>query len=304
MRCAVFVDAGYLFAGGADVLTGSHQPRANMTLKIEEIVKQLRSAAKETADNAQLLRIMWYDGMVGRTRSPQQEELARTNDVKLRLGTVTNSGQQKGVDSLIVTDLIDLARNQAISDAVLVSGDADIRVGVELAQKFGVRVHLIEISSYGQYNVSVALQEEADTVKAWTKQEIQNFLSINSTSTPAGPFSSELPTTSKIIESPDEAFRLTVKEILDSTSDEDLGTLSEELASNPQSIPQLYDGRLLGGSRNKLNRNLEQPEKAKVRTMFRQCVKERSALPHDKINRTTYTPVPTPGTETNQERQI
>ena len=179
MRCAVFVDAGYLFAGGTEVLTGSRQTRTDTILDIKEVIEQLKRTAYEATDKAQLLRILWYDGMVGGRRSWQQDELARTNDIKLRLGTVTSSGQQKGVDSLIVTDLIDLARNQAISDAVVVSGDADIRVGVELAQKFGVRVHLVGITTTGQYNQSIALREEADTVKQWTKEDIQKFLTVN-----------------------------------------------------------------------------------------------------------------------------
>jgi uncharacterized LabA/DUF88 family protein len=54
-------------------------------------------------------------------------------DVKIRLGYINGAGQQKGVDSLIVTDLIELARNQAISDAYLVSGDGDLRVAVQIA---------------------------------------------------------------------------------------------------------------------------------------------------------------------------
>jgi uncharacterized LabA/DUF88 family protein len=34
---------------------------------------------------------------------------------------------------LIGTDLIELARNHAISDAVLLSGDEDLRIGVQIA---------------------------------------------------------------------------------------------------------------------------------------------------------------------------
>ena len=166
-------------------------------------------------DNAQLLRILWYDGMVGGRRSKQQDALARTNDVKLRLGTVTSSGQQKGVDSLIVTDLIDLARNQAISDAVVVSGDADIRVGIELAQKFGARIHLVGITPTGQFNQSIALREEADTVKEWTKEDIQEFLFVKSTVTAAGQVSADEPGAIKAVEDAPDAFRLTVDEILD-----------------------------------------------------------------------------------------
>jgi uncharacterized LabA/DUF88 family protein len=39
--------------------------------------------------------------------------------------------------------LIELARNQAICDATVVTGDSDVRVAVQIAQSFGVRVHLI-----------------------------------------------------------------------------------------------------------------------------------------------------------------
>ena len=46
-------------------------------------------------------------------------------------------GRQKGVDSLIVTDLIELARNHAISDAVLLAGDEELRIGVQIAQSLG-----------------------------------------------------------------------------------------------------------------------------------------------------------------------
>ena len=70
--------------------------------------------------------------------------------MKLRLGQLNSEGQQKGVDSLIVTDLIELARNKAISDAVVLTGDEDIRVGVQIAQSLGVRVHLLGIGGAQQ----------------------------------------------------------------------------------------------------------------------------------------------------------
>ncbi len=52
----------------------------------------------------------------------EQQSIADADDVKLRLGIISPSGQQKGVDSLIVTDLVELARNHAISDADVLSG--------------------------------------------------------------------------------------------------------------------------------------------------------------------------------------
>jgi NYN domain len=97
--------------------------------------------------------------------------------VKLRLGFVTGRGQQKGVDSLIVTDLIDLARNRAITDAVMLSGDEDIRIGVQIAQSFGVRVHLVGIAP-SRGSQSVQLLRESDTTTEWDAATVSKFLSI------------------------------------------------------------------------------------------------------------------------------
>jgi uncharacterized LabA/DUF88 family protein len=64
----------------------------------------------------------------------EQLSLAEADNVKPRLGQINDFGQQKGVDSLIVTDLVELSRNGSIGDALLLSGDEDVRIGVEIAQ--------------------------------------------------------------------------------------------------------------------------------------------------------------------------
>jgi hypothetical protein len=85
----------------------------------------LKTLALEKATGCRLLRIYWYDGSASGRLSLDQSALASADDVKLRLGQINSVGQQKGVDSLIVTDLIELARNGAMSDALLLSGDED-----------------------------------------------------------------------------------------------------------------------------------------------------------------------------------
>ena len=82
---------------------------------------------------------------------------------------------KKSIDSLIATDMIALARNEAISDAVLVSGDEDLRVGVQQEQEFGVRVHLVGIKpSRGRQ--SLFLLQEADTTHKWDRDEVSAFM--------------------------------------------------------------------------------------------------------------------------------
>ncbi|MDP1731532.1 MAG: NYN domain-containing protein, partial [Devosia sp.] len=139
-RVAVFVDAGYLFAQGSTALTGSKKARTALVINAPKAIEALKQVAASRAPVCSLLRIYWYDGAIGGPRpTTDQALLANLDDVKLRLGFVNSHGEQKGVDSLIVTDLIELARLKSVSDAVLLSGDEDVRVGVQIAQNYGVR---------------------------------------------------------------------------------------------------------------------------------------------------------------------
>jgi hypothetical protein len=105
----------------------------------------------------------------------EQTTLADMPDVKVRLGSINSAGQQTGVDSLLVTDLIDLARNQAIADTYIVTGDGDMRIAVQIAQSFGVRVHLINLEPAG-VSLNPQLRQEADTLHEISKVDVGKFL--------------------------------------------------------------------------------------------------------------------------------
>jgi uncharacterized LabA/DUF88 family protein len=175
-RVAVFVDAGYFFAQGSALLSGKKAPRAELTPDLDKILAAFEEFACGIS-KLPLLRIYWYDG-TSTGPTPLHVALAFKPNVKVRLGFVNTAGQQKGVDSLIVTDMITLARNRVMSEAVLLSGDEDIRVGVQQAQEFGVRVHLLGISPC-RGSQSLFLMQEADTTHEWGKKEISTFLTHN-----------------------------------------------------------------------------------------------------------------------------
>jgi len=99
-------------------------------------------------------------------------DLAR---VKLRLGHLNSAGEQKGVDPLIITDMMMLARNRACDDFVLLSGDADLIIGVLQAQEHGVAVHLLGITP-SRGNQSPLLRREADTCQEWSSEAVGKFL--------------------------------------------------------------------------------------------------------------------------------
>lgn len=264
MRVATFVDAGYLYAGGLTALAGSNQPREYGELDLAKTIAKLRETAMERTGGTSLLRIYWYDGMRRGQPSPEQELLAYMDDVKLRLGVV-REGRQKGVDSLIVTDLIELARNHAISDAVLLAGDEDLGIGVQIAQGFGVRIHLLGIEP-SRGNQSLLLLQEADTIAEWSKTEIAAILefkpvNVQWTNAVADPSPLVSNVTTPLL---DEA----VSEFLLSLSNDQLAEITA-LQPN-EGIPRHYDSRLLGRSRGKLGKDLTEAEKRYVRNKLKE----------------------------------
>ena len=172
-RIAVFVDAGYFFAEGSIEVCGRKIPREETSLDHQALIRKLKDFA-EGLSELPLLRIYWYDGAFA-SPTPQQRTLADQADMKVRLGSVNSKGQQKGVDSLIVTDVITLARNRAMADCVLLAGDEDFRVAVQQAQEYGVRVHLLGIRP-ARENQSPSLLREADSSHEWSCQDLRGIL--------------------------------------------------------------------------------------------------------------------------------
>lgn len=174
-RIAVFVDAGYFYASASELLFGTPLRRGELRLANAEFAQYLAQVA-ETIGGCPLLRIYWYDGT---NSGPTAAHLAMAylDNVKLRLGFVNQSGEQKGVDGLIFSDLTNLSRNRAISDALLLAGDEDLRVGVQQAQEHGIRVHLLGVEPKDPSgNQSAALQREADTRRQLDAAALGQFL--------------------------------------------------------------------------------------------------------------------------------
>lgn len=255
-RSAVFVDAGYLYAQGSTLLTGTRQSREFISLNIPKVVGALKGTAKATCD-LPLLRIYWYDAMrVGRP-TPEQSALADANDIKIRLGQINSAGEQKGVDALIITDLAELARNHAITDAVLLSGDEDIRVGVVLAQQFGVRVHLIGIHP-ARSNQSRSLMQEVDTTTEWDDSVVRTFLAYLPPTSAAATISATSNT----------GLDALIEPMIAAMAPADLFALKALLASNSQ-VPSEQDRALLRiGRIHYGQQTLTSPERSTLRNTF------------------------------------
>ena len=183
MKIAVFVDAGYLYASACIARYNTNQPRLRVNLNVDAVVAQLKfEVAAVDGGGGRLVRIYWYDGAPLSGKTADQTYTGSLADVKLRLGTVNYYGQQKGVDALIAHDLSELARNRAIDAAIIVSGDEDILVGVQTAQSFGVRVHILGISP--ARSQSEKLMHEADMCHEWPAGLVAPWVSLKAVPVP------------------------------------------------------------------------------------------------------------------------
>ncbi len=147
-KFAIFIDAGYLCSQMVQILS-QRQSRSRSDLNLTDskgFMAFLVEKAKAAFPNAQLLRIYWYDA-IRNDPTPEHRRLNEIPGVKLRLGHINNRGQQKGVDTKIVIDLIELSANKAIQNALIISGDNDIADAIERSQRYGIRVAILGLDA-------------------------------------------------------------------------------------------------------------------------------------------------------------
>ncbi|WP_449291492.1 NYN domain-containing protein [Nonomuraea marmarensis] len=158
-RCALFVDAGYLLADGAMAVHGTRHREA-VSWDYPGLLQLMTSLSRERT-GLPLLRCYWYEATVEGRRTPEHDALADIPGLKLRLSRI-RPGRREGVDAQVHRDLMTLARNNAICDAVVVSGDEDLAQVVCDAQDLGIRVSVIHIAADGGWAVSRSLRQECD----------------------------------------------------------------------------------------------------------------------------------------------
>jgi uncharacterized LabA/DUF88 family protein len=268
-RVAVLVDAGYFFAAGSALIGGAgKQQRHTFTLDATLAADALKSFARAVTGGLALLRIYWYDGASRRTGpSDEQVRLAHTDDIKVRLGSLNAAGEQKGVDSLIVTDMVELARNRAIADMVLLSGDEDVRIGVQLAQSFGVRVHLLGVEPCAGTQ-STHLRQEADTCSEWDASVVGKIISLRPGSV-ADVASNSASDTEKL--------NRVVDRLLGGLAPPDVSAASTYMLVESKKLPRELDGKLLALCRSALGRDLDEASRRYVRSRVRQRVQKLAA---------------------------
>ena len=131
-RVAVLVDAGYFFAAGSALVSGSgNQRRDSLIFDEKSAVKELEALAQRVSQNSPLLRIYWYDGASRKTGpTAEHSRLAHCNNIKVRLGFLNSAGRAVA-SGLFGHPLRDPARrkvhHQSFSHTLFMHDDSPLR---------------------------------------------------------------------------------------------------------------------------------------------------------------------------------
>ena len=174
-RCALFVDASYMLADGAMAVHGTRR-RDSVSWDYAGLLKLLSGLCSDST-GLPLLRCYWYEATVEGRRTSEHDALADLAHLKLRLGRL-RPGRREGVESEMHRDLIALAKNGAITEAVVVSGDEDLTEVISEVQELGVRVLIGCITVDGSWTISRPLRQECDEVLEISGAHLRPFVDL------------------------------------------------------------------------------------------------------------------------------
>ena len=181
-RCALFVDAGYVLADGAMAVHGTRRSES-VSWDHEGLLQLLSSLARERS-GLPVLRCYWYEATVDGRRTAEQDALADVPGIKLRLAKI-RPGRREGVETEIHRDLTTLARNSAISDALVVSAEEDLAQVIADVQDLGMRVTLVHIAVDGNWTISRALRQESDDIIEVSGDHLRPYVELIAGAEPA-----------------------------------------------------------------------------------------------------------------------
>jgi hypothetical protein len=148
------------------------------------------------------------------------------------------------------------------------SGDEDIRVGVQVAQSFGIRVHLLGIQP-ARGSQSIDLIAEVDSLHEWARNKVETWMSVVEPEPSAEP-------TAPLAEGDDAWLAHIVQqrvEALDGPAARDIYTYAQ---ANRNLLPPDFDRPSLASARQALGRELTNDERKTFRERLREAVRERA----------------------------
>jgi hypothetical protein len=142
----------------------------------EGLLQLLSDLARERT-GLPVLRCYWYEATVDGRRTAEQDALADIPGIKLRVAKI-RPGRREGVETEIHRDLTTLARNSAVSDALVVSAGEDLAQVIADVQDLGMRVTLVHLAVDGNWTISRSLRQESDDIIEIGGEQLRPYVEL------------------------------------------------------------------------------------------------------------------------------
>lgn len=276
---AIFIDAGYFYSSAVEIysikdhvqektrrdiylskapveifsdLLCEIRAYSDSLLRVPKVFKNRKPIFSQTEDYS-LYRIYWYDALYQGRMSDDHNKIIATQKTTLRTGVINRYGVQKGVDTLICLDMMEIAYHHTVDIVYLFTGDEDFQPLLEKVRSMGLEVHLIVVGDPPR-NVGYPLQLASDGVLSipdqkmleWAACRIWEPMTTEHQDDPT-PVEENEGVTLEMIE---EATQSAVREIINIDQPAVRQSILDEIRSFSGSIPQKYDRVLIAKVRN------------------------------------------------------
>jgi len=163
MRLAIFIDGGYF-----EKITKN---------EFGEVTIDFKMLVEVLTDGRDLLRTYYYNCLPYQSNPPTQEEsrrfankerffsyLRKLPRFNVRLGNLAFRGidkkgnkdfEQKGIDTLLSIDMVNLAATKQVSNIILLAGDSDYIPAIEVTKTHGVGAILYHSQRRDSYHIDL-----------------------------------------------------------------------------------------------------------------------------------------------------
>lgn len=278
-RIAIFLDAPYFWSQTSHLLAGRHAPRNQVQMDFASLREYLLNEAEHQLPDGDLLRVYWYDVPARSGKTAEHHAIDQLDDFKLRLAARAGVGQQGGLDSLLITDLMGLAQQRGMTHALVVSGSADLAPALLAVQGMGLRVHLLSLGS--AQAVPAALAAEADMKRVWGLDELERFATWVGPAQELGP-DAHLGTAQggsmgwapPVADAEAPSLVAVAQAASAHIKDGPLAMVFAALKPGVRALPREIDSALLAVGREELGRALTETEKRELRREFQGLIKD------------------------------
>ncbi len=210
----------------------------------------------------------WYDTQPDGRHRQQHLELLGSERLIVRLVPYAGHENHDMIEAILAANVFELARNRSVDDVVVVADDASLSVPTMLLQGYGVRVHLVRISSDDD---APALSFEPDSTSVWGPTVCATFLREGAHSPqPARTLPSTIdPQVQAMIAETTRGFARSLSE--------DERTAIRAATTTMRRIPPEHDSQLLFAVSAALSRALEPAEKVFMRRRFFEAIESAQA---------------------------